>query len=54
MAHMGRLERRVSRSKSKFKSAREAWADIAKSTGKSPKDVIRKDHNEKEWAWIIE
>ena len=47
-------ERTVRRSKSKFKTARQAWSDIANDTGLTPKNVVRKEHTDKEWVWVVE
>lgn len=42
------------RSKSRFKSARAAWMDIGKKTGKSPRSVKKKKHTSTHWVFKMQ
>ena len=47
-------ERTVTRSKSRFTSARAAWTDIARSTGLSPQTTrLKRMDSATEFRWVV-
>lgn len=47
-------EKRYTRTKERFSSASEAWADVEERVGLTFDQVVRRDHDGNDWAWIVE
>jgi hypothetical protein len=43
----------VQRRKSRFKSARAAWADIERRSRWRPRDVVKAEHTASLWRWRV-